>query len=147
MSIIRPKLNIFIPPHIIKEEIDRVHRQDWEDPDRFIRQKQKALRYIPERAPTIKLFAWERLVREVARVFHDDLATDTDIQEAAQRACWAAERKHARTLEFADTPPELCSEPASTEPVGSERGPVRGVDDSEETLASLEWQLKEESDD
>ncbi|KKN66691.1 hypothetical protein LCGC14_0468770 [marine sediment metagenome] len=141
--IIKPKQpGVIVPKHIIKELLDRVHRQDWEDPDRYERQKKKALTYIPVRAPEVKLFAWERLVREVTHVFHDDLALDPDIRAAAQRACHDAQRQHERDLEFADPEPE-----AAVMAVSADRAPLRGVDDSDETLASLEWQRKEEETD
>jgi hypothetical protein len=137
-----PKL--FIPRQFIKEELDRHHRQDWDDPDRYVISKEKALRYIPVRAPDIEDFDWERLVREIARVFHDDLKFDPEIHEAAQRACWEAEHQHHRDEEFGladlESEPELCGI-SEEQP---ERGSVRGVDTFEETLANLEWQRHEE---
>ena len=145
MSIIKPKpTGIFVPPIFIKEELDRVHRQEWDDPDRYIKEKRKALQYIPERASTIKQFSWEQLVKEVARVFHDDLAVDPDVKEAAQRACWAAEGQHHRDQDMGTAEPEPAAA-AAVVPKGTEpRGDVRGVDDQDETIASLEWQQKEE---
>lgn len=137
--IIKPQqTGIIVPKQFIKEEIDRQHRLDWEDPDRYQRQKQKALRYIPARAPDVKQFAWERLVRETARVFHDDLVLDPDIKEAAQRACWAAEQQHRRDVELEIAMPMAADTP--------ERGEVRGVDDSDATLLRLEQQLRDETE-
>ena len=65
-SIIRPKQhgNIIIPKRLIKEETDRLHRELWADPDRYLKQKAKALRYIPVRAEDEH--DWLRLMREVA---------------------------------------------------------------------------------
>lgn len=134
--IIQPK-QLYVPKQILKEKIDEAHRRDWEDPDRYIRQKAKALRYIPVRAPDIKDFAWERLVRETARIFHDDLAADPEIRAAAQKACFEAERAWRRDQDLDIVPPE----PATK---SEDRGEVRGVDDSETSIASLEWQRKEE---
>jgi len=128
---------IIVPKKFLKEEIDRVHREDWEDSDRYARQKQKALRYIEVRAKDIQDFDWERLVREVTRVFHDDLIRDADIKTAAQHACFTAELQWRRDQDLDCLPPE----PATDQ---DDRGEVRGVDDREETLASLEWQRKEE---
>lgn len=139
MSIIRPKNNgIFLPKKFIKEELDRVHRQDWEDPDRYERQKQKALRYLKVRAADIDNFAWEKLVREAARVFHDDLASDPEIKEAAQRACWAAEKQWRRDQDLDILPPA----PAAEE--GPPRAFEEVFDRTEGTLSDLEWQLNEE---
>ncbi len=150
MSII--KLNrggIFIPPTFIKEELDRSHRQDWADPDRYRRQLAKALTYIPERAATIKDFSWEQMVREVARVFHDDLALEPSIKEAAQQACWAAEQDYLHEVDLGQQEPEPATPVLIKDGDKSGDKPreqVRGVDDDEETLASLEWQEKEEHD-
>jgi len=131
---------VIVPKRLIKEEIDRQHRLDWEDPDRYQQQKQKALRYIEVRASQMDHFAWEKLVRETARVFHDDLAQDPDVRERAQRACWAAEQQwlHDRDLDVLPPAPAMAPE--------APRGDVRGVDESDETLESLEWQQKEERD-
>ena len=144
MAIIKPKhQGIFVPPVFIKEELDRVHRQDWADSDRYERQRAKALNYIPERAGTIKNFSWEQMVREVARVFHDDLTLDPIVKEAAQKACWAAEQHHLHEQDLGiaePAPAAVAPKDARDEP----RGEIRGVDDEETTIASLEWQQKEE---
>lgn len=145
MSIIKPNQQLFVPPVFIKEELDRVHRQDWADPDRYTKQRSKALQYILERCSTIKDFAWEQLVREVARVFHDDLTRDAAVREAAQKACWAAEQHHLDCIDTGTIEPEPATPKldARDEP----RGEVRGVDDDDETIASLEWQQHEENHD
>ncbi len=123
--IYQPKSNaLYFPKWFIKERIDQHHRQDWEDDGRYERQKAKALRYIEVRAET--LTDVDKLVREVVRVFHDDLARDPAIREAVEMA-------------VARQPGYVVPEPKSME-----RGEVRGVDDSDETLESLEQQLKEE---
>lgn len=116
---------IILAKGTIKNFLDEKHRQDWEDPERFQRQKKKALRYIPVRA---KDFSdnWEKLVWEVRRVFHDDLLNDPDIKAAAQKACFGNS-----------------AEPAATENK-DERGPARGVVDHDNVIEVLEWQRKEE---
>lgn len=124
--IYQPKTNVlYVPKQFIKEQIDRHHRQDWEDDGRYEREKVRALKYIAARAET--LTDVDKLVRETARVFHDDLARDPAVREAAEIA-------------VAQQPGYVVPAPKSTE-----RGEVRGVDDSDETLESLEWQLKEET--
>jgi len=140
MSIIYPKRRIVVPRHIIKEEIDRQHRVEWDDADRYPKAKQKALLYITARAHTIPEFSWRRLVGETARVFHDDLARDPEIKTAAQIACWEARQQFNQQGADIEMPraPDV---PAVADP---QRGPVRGVDDSDETLASLEQQLHDE---
>ena len=132
MSIIyQPKKKLVIPFHIIKEQIDQRIREDWEDPDRYVRLRAQALKYIPVRAKDLP--DKQKLLCEVKRVFHDDLINDSIVIEAVEREVY-------RNLEV---------EPAvfathTTKPP-QERGPVRGVDDSDESLASLEQQLKEET--
>lgn len=129
---LNPK-RIILPKQTIKNICDEAHRRDWEDPDRYERQKAKALRYIPVRAKEVR--NWEKLVWEVRRVFHDDLDHDPDVKEAAQRACYEAN--------VADPP--LATEPtpqkATDEP---ERGEVRGVSDHDNVLELLSWEKKEE---
>lgn len=132
MSIIyRPKTGLVIPFHILKEQMDQRIREDWDDPDRYVRVRSQALKYIPVRAK--ELPDKDRLLREVKRVFHDDLINDPIVIEAVEREVHRNQEVEAAVLA------------AHTNKVPQERGPVRGIDDSDESLASLEQQLKEET--
>ena len=123
----RQPSSLIVPKRIIKEWCDEAHRTDWEDPDRYARQKAKALRYIEARAKEVE--AWEKLLREVTRVFHDDLATDHDVIAATQKACYENSLLVAAAYDAPEEP---------------ERGEVRGVSDDEAVLESLEWQRDDE---
>lgn len=131
MSIIHQpkKRGIVVPFHIIKEQMDQHLREDWDDPNRYERQVANALKYIPVRAKSLP--NKDKLLREVKRVFHDDLITDTRIIEAVEREVYRNTEVEPAVLAAPETPV-------------AEKRVVRGVDDSDATLESLERQLKEE---
>jgi hypothetical protein len=128
MSLYQPK-GLIIPRHIIKERIDEVERRDWEDPDRYVRIKAQALKYIPVRAREVTDV--DRLMREVARTFHDDLLHDKEVREFAEQEIYRHSHIEAAILAAAEKP-------------SKERGEVRGVEDTEECHENLSWQLEEE---
>ena len=117
---------IVIPKHIIKEQLDEAARTNWNDPGRYNRKKKAALKYLPIRAKELRDV--EKLLREVKRVFHDDLLADPEIREAAERA---VHRAHL----------ELVPEAAPVE----EEKVYRGLDNlTDEKLLDLEWQHDED---
>ncbi len=119
---------IIIPKHIIKEQLDEVARTNWNDPGRFQKKKKAALRYIPVRAKELRDV--EKLIREVKRVFHDDLLNDPDIREAVERA---VHRSHLELVPAA---------PVEEEDDGKV---FRGLDNlTDEKLLDLEWQHEED---
>jgi len=144
-NIIRPnEKSIVIPKHIIKEKLDEAHRTDWEDPERYLRQKLKALQYIPVRAR--ELPDQDKLLSEIKRVFHDDLIGDLEIKEAIQLAVWTVDRQ--RREDERDGEPQPAGQPdPGVGPIKAgekaPRGEVRGVDESDETLLDLEYQQHE----
>jgi len=119
---------IIIPKHIIKEQLDEAARTNWNDPGRYNKKKQAALRYIAVRAKELRDV--EKLLREVKRVFHDDLLTDPAVREAAERAI------HRAHLELV---------PLEVAPVVAEEKVHRGLDNlTDEKLLDLEWQHDED---
>lgn len=126
---------VIIPKRLIKERLDEAHRRDWEDPDRYQRQKAKALRYIAVRAK--ELVDVDRLLREVTRVFHDDLIRDPDVREAAQ----CAVHQEEQALAAAELPVPVVPNRSLTK---EERGAPRGIDNlDDEKLEDLNWQRRE----
>lgn len=122
-----PPPGIIIPKHIIKEQLDEAARTSWNDPGRFTKKKKAALRYIPVRAKELRDV--EKLIREVQRVFHDDLLNDSDIREAVERAI------HRSHLELV---PAVAGE-------FDDAKVLRGLDNlTDEKLLDLEWQHAED---
>lgn len=115
---------LYVPKHILAEEMDRRRQQAWEDPDRYPKMKAKALRYIAVRGPELRHV--DKLLQEVTLVFHDDLRTDPDIKEAIERTVHGAGGQLPR--------------PTKQE---EERAAPRGLDDlTDEKLLDLEQQYE-----
>lgn len=145
--IIRPNQQLVqAPKHIIKEKLDEAHRRDWADPERYLRQKQKALQYIPVRAPDLP--DAQKLLSEVTRVFHDDLSDDPEVKQAIQQAVWVTQ-VDTRAAERDGVPQRAAQLDPAEGPIKAgeqaPRGEVRGVDESDETLRDLEYQFEEET--
>jgi len=137
LKILRPNVSgqVIIPRHVLQERVDQLRREEWEDPDRFAKKKLAALRYIPVRAKDLPDEL--RLLSEVKRVFHDDLAQDADIKEAIQRAVHKVHVDAALAEEPVVVPPSRANK--------QNRNTPRGMADlDEEDIRDLEWQLKVE---
>lgn len=121
---------IFLPKRFIKEEVDRLSRQEWDRADRYEHKKAQALKYIEERVPQCDL-PLDKLLREVTRVFHDELYTDPDIKAAIERAMEARVNVPARI----EAEPERDFEAMEDRPV------EEWTDDD---FRELEWNREEE---
>ena len=128
LDVFRSPDGLLLPKRLIKESIDQHHRTDWEDPDRYARQKQKAIRYVAVRAAESDL-TYDQVLSETCRVFHDELRSDPDLRAALDRVF---EQKDSVV-----TTSDVVAEP---EPIRNSNNELSPDGLAEQQLADLEYQ-------